>query len=75
MTKNQNGLFIVSFDQMETPLCLKNSAIPMAARQAPVSEPLIFAVPIAMCGIPIAMGAIRIAMDSTRRSNYCKDDQ
>ena len=51
---------------------LKNSAIPMAARQAPVSELLIFAVPIAMGGIPIAMGAIRIAMDSTRRSNYCK---
>jgi len=35
---------------------LKNSAIPMVARQAPVSEPLIFAVPITMSGIPIAMG-------------------
>jgi len=41
---------------------MKNSAIPMAARQAPVSELLIFAVPIAMGGIPIAMGAIGIAM-------------
>jgi len=35
----------------------------MAARQAPVSELLIFAVPIAMGGIPIAMDATSIAKD------------
>ena len=35
---------------------MKNSAIPIAARQGPVSELLLFAVPIAMSGIPIAMG-------------------
>ena len=41
---------------------MKNSAIPMAARQAPVSELLIFAVPIAMSGIQMAMCGIPIAM-------------
>ena len=41
---------------------LKNSAIPMAARRASVSELLIFAIPIAMGAIPIAMGGIPIVM-------------
>jgi len=35
---------------------VENYAIPMAARQEPVSELLMFAVPIAMGAIPIAMG-------------------